>query len=120
MSETMTPELEISAARMDVECTTHRLIASMNWIKDVTRTPRYGHIEFAMVKLRDRVEHGDSTAVRAMRAYEEAATDYEGARVALAELITPTFDMEQAVVLTGDEARALRAEMAGYAAANAR
>lgn len=86
MCDTLTPELELSAARMDVQCCTHRLAciaASMRLAASVPASADLGH---AHAVLTLRADRGDATAIRRLAEYRKAATALEGARVALAEL----------------------------------
>jgi hypothetical protein len=117
-AETLTPEQEINAARMDLQCTRNILFHTANDLRRVAGLPAGAPAYRALVAA-ERLARTDSRAARAVKAYLDAASDYEGARVALVELTEPRdYDPHEALCLTGAEAAALRAGMAEYAAAN--
>ena len=62
------------------------LAHAANAVKDCACIPRSAHIAYAQIILTLRADGGDERAARKLREYEQAATDYEGARVALADL----------------------------------
>ena len=75
--------VEIAAARQDAESTSRLLIHAANALKDTARIPRAAHVAYAQTVLAHR---SDLIARVRLRQYAEAATAYEGARVALADL----------------------------------
>jgi hypothetical protein len=62
-------------------------VCTATWMRTLTRVPANAHIAFALAQIRTRVEHRDRAAIRALADYDAATTAYEGARVALAELL---------------------------------
>lgn len=74
---------EIAAAKQDFESTARLLIHAANALKDTARIPRAAHIGYAQTILTHRT---DLIARVRLRQYAEAATAYEGARVAVADL----------------------------------
>ncbi len=79
-------DVAINAARQDVESAARLLAHAANAVKDCACIPRSAHIAYAQIILTLRADGGDERAARKLREYEQAATDYEGARVALADL----------------------------------
>lgn len=117
--EQLTPEQEISAARMDLQCTAHRVTLLARDMQ--RRTPGDGTAPFpyAYSQFERRVSQADKFASRTLALFRQAASAYEGARTALAELTTATdHDPHEALCLTGPEAAALREAMAQYANQN--
>lgn len=118
------PELEISATRMDLQCTQHRLTLVMDWMRRLARVPAEASFWYAYTALTRRADQGDRYAARKISEFHHAATAYEGARVALAELTSTTNppasphddpEPDDTLCITGDEARALREAMTAYA-----
>lgn len=117
--EQLTPEQEIAAARLDLQCTAHRLTLIARHMQ--TRTPGIGTapLQYAVTSFEGRAGQGDKAAVRTLALFRQAASAYEGARTALAELMTPVgFEPAEAVCVTGVDAAVLREAMALYAADN--
>lgn len=85
-AEDLTPELEISAAWQDVESTGRLVASAAYWMKSTAGIPQDAPIGFAQAILTQRTDRGDEVAARKLREFDEAATAYEGARVALADL----------------------------------
>lgn len=85
-TEEITPELEISAARMDLWCASSVLTNVAYWMKVLTGVPQPASVWYAHCFLHQRAAKGDKTAARKLAEFDKAATAYEGARVALADL----------------------------------
>lgn len=85
-TETLTPELEISAARMELQCTGSILATVAYWMRILAGVPQSASVWYAYTFLQQRAEKGDRAAARKLAEFHEAATAYEGARVALADL----------------------------------
>jgi hypothetical protein len=118
-AETLTPEQEINAARMDLQCTRNILGHAVNDLRRAAGLPANAPAPLALTFAENRARSGDARAARAVNAFLGAASDYEGARVALAELTVPRdYDPHEALCLSGAETAALRAGMAEYAATN--
>jgi hypothetical protein len=116
--EQLTPEQEIAAARVDLQCTAHRVTLLAHHMQ--ARTPGDGTAPFpyAFTSFERRAGEGDKSAARTIELFCQAAAAYEGARVALSELTTATdHDAHDAVCVTGADAAALREAMAQYNAA---
>src|ERR1700749_2338485 len=113
MTETFTANIELSAARMDMWCATSILNNVAYWMRVMAGVPQAAPVEHAYMLLERRAAQGDKSARRKVPEFEQAATGYEGARVALAELLNaePAAD-DAAIALTGDDARAMREAMA--------
>src|SRR4051812_20160788 len=86
MDTELTPELEISAARMDLWLAKSRLEAVTHWMRRQAGIPEGASFWFAYLAYKDREAAGDKLAARKLAEFSEAATAYEGARVALIEL----------------------------------
>ena len=83
---TLAPDLEISAARMDLQCAEHRLSLvahRMRLTVKGSRAASFGHVYGALAR---RAGRGNRYAGRLLDAFHEAATFHEGARTALVEL----------------------------------
>jgi hypothetical protein len=78
---------EVSAARMDLQCTGSILASAAYWMRVLAGIPQDAPIGFAQAILTQRADRGDKTAARKLAEFDEAATAYEGARTALATLI---------------------------------
>jgi hypothetical protein len=83
---TLTPELEISAARMDLQCYATRLAGIQAWMRLLAGVPADAPFGFAHTVF---LRRGDAMAHRKLAEYEAAGSDLEGARIALAELASP-------------------------------
>lgn len=106
-AETLTLEQELAATRMDLWCATSRLSNVAYWMRVHARIPHTASVWYAHCILQQRAEKGDETAVRKLREFDEAATAYEGARVAVAILSAIDPDAE-------DASRAVREAVADY------
>ena len=82
-SETLPHDVEVKAARQDVESTGRLLVHAANAMKDTAGIPRTAHLGYAQTILTHRT---DLIARVHLAQFAEAATTYEGARVALADL----------------------------------
>ena len=82
-AKTLTPEEEIAAARQDLKSTGRLLVHAANAMKDTARIPREAAVGYAQTILMHRT---DLIARVRLDQYVKAATAYEGARVALADL----------------------------------
>ena len=116
----MTPELELSAARMDVQCSSNILFYAIKDLYRAARMPVEAHPMHAYYAVCDQAAEGCKWASRKIAKFHEAASYYEGSRVALAELVEPSADesrdpLDDAMCVTGDEAKALRKAMAAAA-----
>ena len=83
---TLTPELEISAARMDLQCAEHRLrlvAVRMRLAVKGGQDASFGHVYSALARRADR---GNRCAARLIAQFRDAAAVHEGARAALVEL----------------------------------
>lgn len=85
-TETLTPELELSAARMDLWCATSILNNATYWMRVHAGVPQAASVWYAHTILQQRAAKGDRAAVRKLAEFDEATTGYEGARAAVAIL----------------------------------
>jgi hypothetical protein len=85
-AETLTPELEISAARMDLWCAKSVLANVAYWMRVHAGVPQSASVWYAYLFLQQRAAKGDLTAARKLTEFHKAATACEGARVVLAGL----------------------------------
>jgi hypothetical protein len=115
--ETLTPELEIAAARMDLQCASNILVHAAYSMRKYAGIPQAASVWHAYTILEQMAGRGDKFARRVLTEFGKSATGYEGARVALIELVgAEPVVSDDTIVLTGDAARAMREAMTHYAA----
>ena len=85
-AEILPSNVEIAAARMDLWCATSVLANVAYWMRAHAGVPQTASVWYAHPVLQQRAENGDRTAARKLAEFDQAATAYEGARVALADL----------------------------------
>jgi hypothetical protein len=81
--EMLPRDVEVAAVRQDVASTGRLLVHAANALKDTAGLPRVAPVTYAQAILERR---NDLAARVRLGQYAEAATAYEGARVALADL----------------------------------